>query len=130
MNETERNILSGKILDAAIEVHKEIGPGLLESVYEVCLCKELTNRNIDFEQQISLPVQYKNEILDVNFRIDILVANEIIIEIKAVELLLPVHEAQLLTYLKLHNKRLGLLINFNTPKLVTGFRRLINGYDT
>jgi GxxExxY protein len=130
MLEKERNILSGKILDAAIEVHKQLGPGLLESVYEICLCKEFADRRIEFKRQIPLPIVYKNESLNAEFRIDILVENEIIIELKAVEYLLPVHEAQLLTYLKLHNKRLGLLINFNTPKLITGFTRLINGYDT
>jgi GxxExxY protein len=130
MLEKDRNILSGKILDACIEVHKELGPGLLESVYEVCLCKELMNRNIHFQRQVYLPVTYKNEELETNFRIDVLVEEEIIIELKAIDILLPVHHAQILTYLKLHNKRLGILVNFNTPKLIDGFKRIINGYDT
>lgn len=129
MFEKERNNLSKIILDAAIEVHKQLGPGFLESVYEICLCKELSNRNIAFERQVYLPVVYKKEKLDVDFRIDILVEKEIIIELKAVDEIHPVHHAQLLTYLKLHNKRLGLLINFNSPRLVDGFKRLINGYE-
>jgi GxxExxY protein len=129
MFEKERNNLSKIILDAAIEVHKQLGPRFLESVYEICLCKELSNRNIAFERQVYLPVVYKKEKLDVDFRIDILVEKEIIIELKAVDEIHPVHHAQLLTYLKLHNKRLGLLINFNSPRLVDGFKRLINGYE-
>ncbi len=130
MTEKDKNILSGKILDACIEVHKQLGPGLLESVYEICLCKELSNRNISHKRQVYLPVWYKNEQLDADFRIDILVEEEIIIELKAVDILLPVHTAQILTYLKLYNKRLGILINFNTPKLVDGFKRILNGYET
>ncbi len=129
MFEKERNNLSKIIWDASIEVHKKLGPGLLESVYEICLCKELSNRNIQYERQVYLPVIYKNEKLDVDFRLDILVEKEIIIELKPVETILPVNHAQILTYLKLHNKRLGLLINFNAPKLVDGFKRIINGYE-
>ena len=129
MLEKERNNLSKVILDSAIEVHKELGPGLLESVYEICLCKELLNKGIPYQRQVSLPIMYKNEKLDAEFRMDIVVEDEIIIELKAVEEMLPVHHAQLLTYLKLYNKRLGLLINFNTPRLVDGFKRLINGYE-
>lgn len=129
MLEKDRNILSGKILDACIEVHKELGPGLLESVYDLCLCRELAKRNISFSRQVYVPVIYKNEILDANFRIDILDEDEIIIELKAVEFIMPVHHAQLLTYLKLYKKRLGLLINFNSPKLIDGFKRILNGYD-
>jgi GxxExxY protein len=129
MFEKERNNLSKIILDALIEVHKQLGPGLLESVYEICLCKELSNRNIQYERQVYLPVIYKNDKLDVDFRLDILVEKEIIIELKAVETILPVLHAQILTYLKLHNKRLGLLINFNAPKPVDGFKRIINGYE-
>ena len=113
MLEKERNNLSKIILDASIEVHKQLGPGLLESVYEICLCKELMNKGISYQRQVSLPIVYKNEKLDAEFRMDIVVENEIIIEQKAVEEILPVHHAQLLTYLKLYNKRFGLLINFN-----------------
>lgn len=129
MTSKERNKLSGIILDLSIEVHKNLGPGLLESVYETCLCKELNLKGIDYRKQLLIPINYKGFQLDSDFRIDMLVENEIIIELKAVESILAVHEAQLLTYLKLADKRLGLLINFNVPKLVDGFKRLINGYD-
>lgn len=127
MSKEEVNKLSGIILDSAIEVHRNLGPGLLESVYEVCLCKELDSRGINYTRQVSLPVVYKGEELDADFRIDILVENEIIIELKAVETMIPVYEAQLLTYLKLANKKLGLLINFNVPKLIDGYKRMLNG---
>ncbi len=128
MNREQLNKFSKFILDSSIEVHRNLGPGLLESVYEVCLCKELSLRDINLQRQVSLPVEYKNEKLDADFRIDVLVENEIIIELKAVEFLLPVHEAQLLTYLKLADKRLGFLINFNVPKLVDGFKRMVNNF--
>jgi len=101
---------------------------LLESVYEVCLAKELLLRNIKFDRQVVLPVLYKNELLKLDFRIDILVEHEIIIELKAVESLLPVHEAQLITYMKLANKRLGLLINFNQASLREGIKRRVNNF--
>lgn len=129
MNQEERNKITGKILDASIEVHKNLGPGLLESVYEVCLCRELRLRELNYSRQVFLPVVYKESELDLDFRIDILVESEIVIELKAIDGILPVHEAQLLTYLKLADKRVGLLINFNVPKLVDGFKRIINGYD-
>ena len=128
MNKDELNKISGIILDSAIEVHKELGPGLLESVYEICLYKELRSRNLFVERQVPMDVVYKGEKLEAEFRIDLLVEHEIIIELKAVEIILPVHEAQLLTYLKLADKKLGLLINFNVPKLVNGFKRMLNGY--
>lgn len=128
MNREELNKLSKIILDLSIEVHRNLGPGLLESVYEICLCKELKLRDIKYQRQFVLPVIYKNETLDADFRIDILVEDEIIIELKAVEALLPVHEAQLITYLKLADKRLGLLINFNVPKLIDGFKRKVNNF--
>lgn len=122
------NKLSGIILDCSIEVHRNLGPGLLESVYEVCLCKELSLRGIKFQRQVSLPVNYKGEKLDADYRIDLLVENEIIVELKSVEQMIPVYEAQLLTYLKLADKKLGLLINFNVPRLADGFKRMLNGY--
>ena len=128
MTKEEYNSLSGQIISAAIEVHKELGPGLLESVYEHCLMSELKRRNIKAKSQAQLPIVYKGEKLDKNFFIDILVENEIVIELKAVEILLPVHEVQLVTYLKLSTKKLGLLINFNVPLLTKGIRRKINGY--
>jgi GxxExxY protein len=129
MNLDELNKISGEILESAIEVHKQLGPGLLESVYEICLCKELALRNIPFKRQISLPITYKNEKLESDFKIDLLIHDEIIVELKAVDTLLPVHNSQLLIYLRLANKRLGLLINFNVSKLKDGFQRVINGYD-
>jgi len=128
LNKESINKLSGIILDSAIEVHKQLGPGLLESVYEVCLCKELELRKVNFLKQVPLPIIYKGEVLNYDYRIDILVENEIVVELKSVDILHPVFEAQLLTYLKLSDKKLGLLINFNVPKLIDGFKRLINGY--
>ncbi|MHB1686362.1 MAG: GxxExxY protein [Ignavibacteriaceae bacterium] len=128
MSQEELNRLSKIILDASIEVHRNLGPGLLESVYETCLCKEMDLRKLKHQRQAVLPVIYKNEILDAEFRIDILVENEIIVELKAVEILLPIHEAQILTYLRLADKRLGFLINFNVPKLVDGFKRKVNNF--
>jgi GxxExxY protein len=122
------NKLSGIILDCSIEVHRNLGPGLLESVYEVCLCKELSLKGIKFQRQVLLPVNYKGEKLDADYRIDVLVEDEIIIELKSVEQMNPVYEAQLLTYLKLADKKLGLLINFNVPRLIDGFKRMLNGY--
>jgi GxxExxY protein len=123
----ELNKFSGIVLDSAIEVHRNLRPGLLESVYETCLCKEFDLRKINYQRQVSIPIKYKGEQLDADYRIDILVENEIIIELKSVDILHPVFKAQLLTYLKQANNNLGLLINFNVPKLVDGFNRMING---
>ena len=125
MNIEKLNDVTGQILDSAIEVHRELGPGLLESVYETCLAKELFVKNIRFERQVYLPVMYKGEQIDLDFRIDMLVENSIIIELKTAEKLLPIHEAQLLTYMKLADKKLGLLINFNVKLLKDGFKRFI-----
>ena len=128
MNKDRFNQLSGEILDAAITVHKEMGPGLLESVYELCLFKELQLRSIFVETQVAVPLYYKGENLNKDFRIDILVEKEIIIELKAVDYILPVHEAQIISYLKLTDKKLGFLINFNVPLLKEGFKRFVNHY--
>lgn len=128
MTKEEYNNLSSAIIGAAIEVHKELGSGLLESVYEHCLMSELKRKKIKAKSQVKLPIVYKDEKLDKDFFIDILVENEIVIELKAVEFMLPVHEVQLVTYLKLSNKKLGLLINFNVPILIDGIKRKINGY--
>ncbi|AMS28055.1 GxxExxY protein [Bacteroidetes bacterium UKL13-3] len=128
MDREKLDVISKQILDASIEVHKQLGPGLLESVYEICLYKDLRNRNLFVQRQVVLPVKYKNEALELDFRLDLLVVEEIIIELKAVEILLPVHEAQLITYLKLADKPLGFLINFNVPKLVDGFKRRVNNF--
>lgn len=128
MNKDRFNQLSGEILDAAITVHKEMGPGLLESVYEFCLFKELQLRNIFVENQVAVPLYYKGENLNKDFRIDILVEKEIIVELKTVDYILPVHEAQIISYLKLTDKKLGFLINFNVPLLKEGFKRFVNHY--
>ncbi|MHC1703055.1 MAG: GxxExxY protein [Tenuifilaceae bacterium] len=127
MSEQDYNTLSGKIINAAIDVHKELGPGLLESVYEYCFVDEIKSRGLNCETQVRLPIIYKGKQLDKEFIIDILVENILVIELKSVEIILPVHEVQLVTYLKLANKKLGLLINFNVPVLHEGIRRRING---
>ena len=128
MNKGRYFVLSGTILDASISVHKEMGPGLLEAVYQRCLTKELELWNIPFETMVTVPLIYKGHVLNKEYVIDILVENEIIVELKAVEGILPVHEAQLISYLKLADKRLGLLINFNVPLLKDGFRRFVNNF--
>ncbi len=126
MKTSKLNELSGAIIASAIEVHRELGPGLLESVYQVCLVEELKNQGINFNEQVRVPVQYKGKTLDKEFLIDILVDHQIVVELNAVEIILPVHEVQLVTYLKLADKNLGLLINFNVPLLKDGIRRRVN----
>ena len=121
------NNLSSNIIGAAIEVHKELGPGLLESVYEACLYQELKTRGISVECQVELPIIYKGMITDKTYRIDMLVDNSVIVELKAVDSLNPIHEAQLLTYMKLLQINLGLLINFNVERLKDGVKRRILG---
>ncbi len=113
------------IIGAAIEVHRQLGPGLLESAYEQCLCHELHLRGLPFRCQVDLPVSYKGLQLDSGYKIDLIVNDEVVIELKAVERVLPVHEAQLLTYLKLSAKTVGLLINFNVPLLTRGIIRRV-----
>jgi GxxExxY protein len=117
--------LTEQIIGAAIEVHRELGPGLLESAYEQCLCHELTLRGIPFQRQVPLPVRYKGILLDCGYRIDLIVSDEVILELKCVDKIIPVHEAQLLTYLKLSGKRVGLLINFNSQVLRTAIKRMV-----
>ena len=120
------NDLTGKVIGAAIEVHRYLGPGLLEATYEKCMCRELELRKIFFEKQKELPIEYKGLKLDCGYRLDILVENRLIVELKACESLQPIHEAQLLTYLKLTGIKVGLLINFNVPVLKEGIKRLAN----
>ncbi|MFP4555857.1 MAG: GxxExxY protein [Bacteroidales bacterium] len=127
MSQNDYNILTEEVIAAAIDVHRELGPGLLESVYQSCFCEELSSRNISFVSQSKLPINYKGKKLNKDFIIDILIENKLIVELKAVEKILPVHEVQLVTYLKLSGKKLGLLINFNEPLLKNGIRRRING---
>ena len=121
------NKLTWEVIGAAIEVHKTLGPGLLESVYEECLCRELQLCEISYERQKSLPVEYKGEMLDCGYRLDLVVEDRLIVELKSCDVLQPIHEAQLLTYLKLTNKKIALLINFNVPVLKDGIKRLANG---
>jgi GxxExxY protein len=122
--ETQREFLhkdlTEQIIGAAIEVHKNLGPGLLESAYEECLCRELAMRSIPFERQVSLPVEYKGARLDCGYRIDILVAGLVVIELKYVDRVLPVHDAQLLTYMRLTKCHVGLMFNFYTDVLTRG----------
>ena len=120
------NALSKRVIGACIEVHKQLGPGLLESTYEACLCRELVLRGIPFECQKRLPVDYKGVLIECGYKLDLLVDNELIVELKAVDELHPIHQAQLLTYLKLTDLRLGLLINFNVHLLRTGIKRIAN----
>ena len=126
--ERRENDVSGKIIGAAIEVHKHLGPGLLESAYEECLCCELDLRGIEFKRQVPLPLNYKGLNLDCGYRLDLLVEDKIIVELKTVENIAPIHEAQMLTYLKVRDKRVGLIINFNVRLLVDGIKRLVNNY--
>ncbi len=122
----EINQLTGEVIGAAIEVHKTLGPGLLESVYEECLCHELKLREVKFERQKELLVSYKGIKLDCVYRIDILIENQVIVELKSMDNFQPIHEAQLLTYLKLSGIKYGLLINFNVPLLKDGIKRIAN----
>jgi GxxExxY protein len=112
--------LTERVIGAAIEVHRALGPGLLESAYEECLCHELHLRGIGFQRQMPLPVEYKGVKLDCGYRIDLLVEDAVVLEIKCVEHILPVHEAQLLTYLKMTGNRVGLILNFNVAVLARG----------
>ena len=112
--------LTEKIIGAAIEVHRALGPGLLESAYEECLCRELNLRGLAFQRQVPLPVECKGVNLDCGYRLDLIIQDDVIVELKCVERVLPVHEAQLLTYLKLTGKHVGLIVNFNVATLIRG----------
>jgi GxxExxY protein len=120
--------LTEMIIGAAIEVHRHTGPGLMESVYEECLCYELSQLGLGFKRQVQLPVSYKGVKLDCGYKMDLVVADAVILEIKTVDQILPVHTAQLLTYLKLSGKKLGLLLNFNAAILAKGIKRLVNHF--
>ena len=124
-HENKYSDLTSKIIGCAIEVHKTLGPGLLESAYEECLSYELRNANLKIEQQKALPVVYKEIRLDCGYRIDILVENTVIVELKSVDVLNPVHEAQILTYLKFSGKKIGLLMNFNVTLLKNGLKKYV-----
>ena len=120
------NQISGIIVDAGLKVHSKLGPGLLESAYEACLKHELGKAGLTVESQVDLPIVYDGIKLDAGYRIDLLVENAVIVELKAVEALLPIHEAQLLSYLKLSNKQLGLLLNFHVVQFKSGIKRMVN----
>ncbi|HJT24452.1 MAG TPA: GxxExxY protein [bacterium] len=121
----EINKVTGQVVDSAIKVHSLMGPGLLESVYEHCLAHELSLRNVKSERQVPIPVVYKGAELGIGFRIDLLVAESLIVELKAVEQILPIHEAQVYTYLRLTKSRVGLLLNFNVVSMKKGIKRII-----
>ncbi len=127
MKEQAYNLLTYQVIKCAIEVHKQLGPGLMESVYDYCLFNELQQEGISVKRQLILPVVYKGIILEKGFVIDQLIEDEVIIELKSTEGIFPIHEAQLVTYLKLSEKKIGLLINFNVAVLKEGIRRKING---
>jgi GxxExxY protein len=130
MEENDRlDQLSRRIIGAAIEVHRHLGPGLLESAYESCLSFELRHAGFKVDEQRPLPVVYKEVRLDCGYRLDLVVDDDIIVEIKAVEKLLPIHEAQLLSYLRLAHKRVGLLMNFHVPVLKNGLKRIVNEFS-
>jgi GxxExxY protein len=121
----ENDRLTEKVIGLAIEVHRQLGPGLLESAYEECVCLELQEAGLAFRRQVPLPITYKSIRLDCGYRLDLLIEDQLILELKSVESLLPIHEAQVLTYLKLSGLRTGLLLNFNSAVLKTGIRRLM-----
>jgi len=125
--ETQRlNLITEKVIGASIEVHKGLGPGLLESAYERCLCYELSLAGLKFERQVPLPLVYKDVKLESGYIMDLVVEDLLVVELKAVERLMPIHEAQLLSYLKLADKRIGLLLNFHIPVLKDGIKRIRN----
>ena len=123
--ETPRDNLTEKVIGAAIEVHRHLGPGVLESAYEECLCWELSQARLIVERQVPLPIAYKGINLEVGYRLDLVVEKQLIVELKTVERLLPIHEAQLLTYLKLSGIKTGLLLNFNSAVLKDGIKRMV-----
>lgn len=122
----EENEISAKIIGSAIEVHRSLGPGLLESVYQKCLARELELQGVPYQEEVPLLAEYKGLTFEAAYRMDMLVADKVIVELKTVESILPVHEAQLLSYLRLSRLKLGLLINFNLPVLRNGVRRIVN----
>lgn len=121
----KQELIAKKIVDSAFCVHKELGPGLLEKVYEVCFCHELSKRNIKYQRQVNIPILYDNLVFDEGLRLDVIIENSIICELKAVDQMNPLWEAQLLSYLKLTNNRLGFIINFNVPLIKNGVKRII-----
>ena len=126
---TNLNAVTHSIIAAAIEVHRHLGPGLLESAYQECVCLELSRMGVSFRREVALPLAYKGLKLDCSYRIDLLVEDSVIVELKAIEQLLPIHSSQLLTYLRAAQKPVGLLINFNVLVLKDGINRVVNGFQ-
>ncbi|MGZ5090546.1 MAG: GxxExxY protein [Burkholderiales bacterium] len=124
----DEELAAGVVVDAAIKVHSALGPGLLESAYQTCLEYELLRRNLRIRKQVALPVHYADVVLDVGYRLDLVVEDRVVVELKAVDKIVPLHDAQLLSYLKLGGYRIGLLINFHTVHLRDGIKRLVNGF--
>jgi GxxExxY protein len=124
----EINEITGIIIDSAMKVHSSLGPGLLESAYEHCLKYELHKRGLSFKSQIELPIEYDGVKIDAGYQLDLIVEDQVIVELKAMEILLPIHEAQLLSYLKLSGKKVGLLINFHALHLKDGIKRMVSGF--
>ena len=129
MLSTEPDVISGQVVDSAIKVHSVIGPGLLEGAYAACLAFELQDRGIVVRSQVPLPVNYEGRRIDLAYRIDLLVEETVVVEIKAVFRLVPLHQAQLLSYLRLSGRRVGLLLNFHVPRMRDGIRRIVNGWE-
>lgn len=127
MDRLELERLVKAIIDSSYTVHSELGPGMLEKSYEICLRHELSMRDIASDRQVKMPINYQGVVLEEGYRLDLFVEKEVIVEVKAVERLLPIHKAQLLSYLKMANKRIGLLINFNAPRLRGSINRIVNG---
>ena len=125
----KKDPISEAVIGFCIQIHRELGPGLLESAYRECLCYELRNAGLQLEREKPLPVRYKGVLLDCGYRLDVIVEQKLIVELKTVDALLPIHDAQLLTYLKLSGVSAGLLINFNVPVLIHGVKRLVNNFQ-
>ena len=128
MDRKQLDVIGKQIVDSAYQVHKELGPGLLESAYERCLLVELMDKGLKVERQVKLPIKYKGKLIEEGYRLDLLVEEEIIIELKTVDTILPVHIAQLISYLKLSNRRLGYLINFKVDLIKNGIQRKVNKF--
>jgi GxxExxY protein len=126
----DENVIGERVLRCAIEVHKSLGPGLLESVYESCLALELAEADLAYDRQLSLPVKYKDLVVEAGYRLDLLIEGRVIVEVKAIEAIAPVHRAQLLSYLRLGGFRLGYLLNFNVSLMKDGIVRVVNGLSS
>ena len=127
MNRSEIETIVKEVVDSSYRVHSTLGPGMLENSYEICLRYELSTRNLKSERQVKMPINYRGVVLEEGYRIDLFVEQEVVVEVKAIDRLLPVHKAQLLSYLKMADKKIGLLMNFNVPRLNGNIKRVVNG---